>query len=180
MRALEIEEACAAMCSGMTIEKKGGSGTVDEMQVRGRTSRDGAEAGDNGRSGEITPLELTWALARLVENDRAVAGVLVEFARRRWLALPDPLPEERSDRRPRETTLMELSRVLVELLPNDRRAVDVLVALIRSRSLVTRNGDRLALEMREPTVPADAALAGLPSAKSVEPSTRRRPRSIRD
>jgi len=142
-----------------TTNRKDGTGLIEDGQTRGLTLCDGAEAGVNvnGRSGEITPLELIWVLAQLIENDGVIVGVLVEFARRRWLPLPNSVPEERSGGRTRETTLMELSRVLVELLPNDRRAVDVLVALVRSRSLVTRNGNRLALEVPERAAPAGAS-----------------------
>src|SRR5262245_50199834 len=110
---------------GMT-NRKDDTESIDDRRARGLASFDGAEAGGDGRSGEITPLELIWLLAQLIENDAAIVGVLVEFARRRWLSLSDSIPEQRLGGRFRQTTLMELSGVLVELLPNDRSAVDVL------------------------------------------------------
>ena len=60
-------------------------GDLDDLQVRGRGPGDETEARASGRSGGTTPLELTWALVPLLEDDGAVVRVMVEFARRGWL-----------------------------------------------------------------------------------------------
>jgi len=59
-------------------------GDLEDLQVRGRGPGDETEA-RVGRSSGTTPLELTWALVPLLEDDGAVVRVMVEFARRGWL-----------------------------------------------------------------------------------------------
>ena len=60
-------------------------GNLGDPQARGRGPCHESEVRGKDDSGGTTPLELIWALVPLLEDDRAVVRVMIEFARRGWL-----------------------------------------------------------------------------------------------